>query len=231
MLLSLYLISIAVGIAVMFFRSRDPKNITATWKAVLIASCTFLPIGMNILVSLAFPVFVFRYLLYTMPYLTVLAAIGIVSLLYNERLKLSTVLTAVMLGAMVWISVVNDISFLNDYRKEDWRGAARLLRNECVTPEALRLYLTPGVEDDAKYYNERVGSQIENWVDFVKSDPTVDDVRAFLPAEYNRICLVQSHIPSRENQLTNNLHRAISEKYPNVTSRSYHGITVEIFDK
>jgi hypothetical protein len=216
----------AIGLGALI---RGPKETIGIWKIALIAFCGLLPAIMNALVSLVYPVFVDRYLLFLMPYWTVLAAIGMVSPLTLDRFKTAAVLSGVLLIAIVYMSVAVDISYYNYFRKEDWRAAAQFISRQCPSPDNLRLYMEDGVEGNATYYNPTVGDTLNGWSAFLRSKPDNDKVRAFLPKGYIHVCLVLSHLHKLDQPLVTNLRDVLSERYSKMELHTYHGINVEVY--
>jgi hypothetical protein len=227
-LLTLYLTVLAVGIAVLAIRR---KSVTDIWNVTCVVVCSLVPILINILVSVVYPVFVPRYLFFLMPYWTVFSAVGIVYLLTIQNFSLVRLVAGGLLVTIVWMSMASSVDYLDLYRKEDWRAVADLLSTECMAPDDLRMFVTTGVEVDALYYNPEVGNNLVGWNRFLKTDPSPDAFREFIPDQYKRACLVESHIHSWEREYVANLRSVLLERYSKVELYAHHGVNVEIFDR
>jgi mannosyltransferase len=91
----------------------------AFWRRMLIVSWAFLPAVITALVSLRHPIFMQRYLIFSLPAMALLAAVGMTAL---KRMYIGIVLVIALCGMSI-------PAIVKDYRKprEDWRAASNAI--------------------------------------------------------------------------------------------------------
>ncbi len=117
---------IAGLVAIARTRRRDSE---AFWRGMLIVSWAVLPTVITALVSLRHPIFMQRYLIFSLPAMTLLAAVGMTAL----RKMYAGVVLVVALCAMSIPAIVKD------YQKprEDWRAASNAVLGSAQTGDAV----------------------------------------------------------------------------------------------
>jgi hypothetical protein len=242
-LLILYLLAGSIGLLT-GVRAWLGKNLIEKWKFTLMANCLFLPVvSVLVLSKVITPMFMPHYLLLVMPYLTVLTGVGIVTLasLKWKSLKLWVITLPAGLAILVLIvalSAAGVKSYYEDFRKEDFRGAAQFLTGECS--EGLRLYQVPWMEPNITYYNASLKSQVEiwewndeqwGWNLELSQNPSPEELAEFLPDDYHRACLVLGHINTTEQvQQTMVIQAALRIDLPKVTTMNFSGFDVEVYE-
>lgn len=209
-----------------FFRERFgfQKDTLSRWKIALMICCLTFPVISSLFISYYYyPIFVPKYLLYIMPFLTVLAAYGIVALASFawERKRFHSLVVPAAIGVLALfgsLSLVGVKSYYQNHQKTDWRTASQLMTTRCS--DALRLYYAPYVDMSVLYYNPALTSQKADWwVDTLQSNPDADQLAASLPNEYDQVCLVLAHAVDQNQQMV--IQNALKKIYPDVSSIKY----------
>jgi len=234
----LYLCLIAAGIGILIgagvWLKRDPA---VRWKFMLVASCFFIPVVLILAVSQFIPDLVSRYLLYTMPYLVILTAVGIVILatLGNNRVfRFVTIsIGVIFLVTVVWYSLSGDKRYFIKSEKMDYRGITALMTQECGT--SLRLFNTQPIEKYVVYYNTNLASQTMLWRwdskqsmwvlnDQFDENHNFGELAVFLPSGYNSACLLTGTPTSLTDQVQLTIIReAILTRFPEEVSTQVFG--------
>ncbi len=113
-------------VAIVHDRRRDSETF---WRGMLILSWAFLPAVITALVSLRHPIFMQRYLIFSLPAMVLLAAVGMTAL----RKMYAGVVMVIALCAMSIPSIVKD------YHKprEDWRAASSAILASAQSGDAV----------------------------------------------------------------------------------------------
>ena len=128
-LLVFYIIAVCVGL---FYWNRIAAN---GWVVALFASCLFLPAGIVLLISETYrPLFSSRYFIFSMSFLEILAAAGIVRLLYAVAPILNSS-GALLLALILMFSMIGVKDYFTRFQKEDWKGLCDFLAAHCSSPE------------------------------------------------------------------------------------------------
>lgn len=245
-LLALYLLLGSIGLLA-GARAWLRKNLVTKWNFTLMASCLFLPVAIVLVLSKVMtPIFMPYYLLFVLPYLAVLAAVGIVTLasLGCKSRKLLVITIPVGIAVLVLtlaLSATGVKSYFETFQKEDFRGVAQFLAADC--PEGLRLYDVVWMERNVTYYNANLKSQVEiwqwndkqrrwTWNDKLSENPSSEELAEFLQDGYNQACLVLGHIVTPEEKAQSNIvQTALRMRFPNVTRVEFYGLNVEVYEK
>jgi hypothetical protein len=211
------------------------KELIAKWKLTLIECCLFLPVVMILTLSKTImPIFMSYYLLYIMPYLAILTAVGIVTLTTlgwskNRKLKLITVPFGLALLVLTAIQSIAGIqSYYANYQKENWRDVAQFLSNNCS--QSLRLYYLTNMEKNVIFYNSNMMSQLDkSWINTLKNNPTTTDIATSLPNKFGQVCLVISHIGTPNENQANIIKEGIQIKFPKLKVVRFYGVEINIF--
>jgi hypothetical protein len=107
-------------------------DVDATWSHLFVSSWMVVPMTLMVGVSIVHPVFVPRYLIFSMPAAVLLAAIGLGSL---RR----TALMATAVTAALALSAVNLVVLYDTGSTEEWRAAERYIHEREKTGDALFL--------------------------------------------------------------------------------------------
>jgi uncharacterized membrane protein len=232
-LFAFYLLFGCIGF---FFRERFgfQQDLITRWKLILMASCLFLPVITALAISLFItPIFTPKYLLYVMPYLTVLAATGIVAVAsFGWKSKKHGAFFAPMgIGLLVLFALLSTKgiqSYYDNYQKTDWRKATQFLTARCS--ESLRLYYAPYIDISVLYYNPALNSQVaEWWINILKNNPDSGELADSLPDNYNQVCLVLAHAENQNQQKP--IQAAIQKKFPNVYTVTYYQMEIDIYNR
>lgn len=210
------------------------KNLITKWKFTLMANCLLLPVAIALVLSKVMtPIFMPYYLLFVMPYLAILAAVGIVTLATlgwnNRKFRIITIPVGIaVLALTVTLSVMGIKSYFKTFQKEDWKGVTQFLTKECS--ESLRLYYMTYMEKNVAYYNVNLKSQVRNWNDSLKKYPSSEELAGFLPDGYKQVCLVLGHTGTPQaSAQTKVIQTALQIKYPQVTKIKFYSVNVEIY--
>lgn len=221
-LLVLYIVAVVVGILVGV--SWWQKDVLKNWVSALFAICLFLPAGTALLISsVRTPIFVDRYFLFSVSFLSILAAVGIVKLIYANKivLKLCGVLTLVLI---VVFSISGTRKYFTDYQKENWKDASALLTKNCSGSEHLRLYLPVWTQGFTYYYDKQLKTQNVPLQDNLE-ELLASEISASIPDSYLSVCL------TRRWSWSETVRAGIQQKYPNMTTTRFYGLEVDIFRK
>jgi hypothetical protein len=119
-------------------------------------------------------------------------------------------------------------AYYNDFRKTDWRNASQFLALHCA--DSLRLYYLPGGERAMLYYNPALFSQAsEWWRNVLASNPSVEELAAALPHEYDNVCLVISHVIDPLQQ--NTLETALQKRFSQQTTVDFFQVKIEMYQR
>ncbi len=101
----------------------------AFWRGMLIVSWAVLPSVITALISLRHPIFIQRYLIFSLPAMTLLAAVGMTTL---RKMHIGVVLVIALCAASI-------PSIMKDYSKprEDWRAASNALLASAQSGDAV----------------------------------------------------------------------------------------------
>jgi len=234
LLLVLYLLGASIGLGVGARAWLRGENLVRKWKFTLMASCLFLPVAIALVFSMAMkPIFVNKYLLFVMPYLAILAAVGIVTLTSFkwERLAFTPILGTSILLTAVALSATGVKAYFEDFQKDDFREVAQFLAKECS--EDLRLYHSERSEAKITYYNADLKSQIPRlkWRDKLNEKPSAEELADFLPDGYSRACLMLwrgAANPEVRDQ-TRVIRSALRTKFAQVATVDFYGMKVETY--
>jgi hypothetical protein len=236
-LLILYLLLGSIGILA-GIRAWLGKTLVAKWKFTLMVCCLFLPLVLSMVISrVVTPIFDYKYLLLILPYLAVLAAIGIalVSLGWNIRMNrlINIPIGIAIVILTLTLSTVGIKSVFNSTReKDDFRRAAQFLAKNC--PNSLRLYYLPWEDMSVMYYNDKLQTQVKDWSSFLDNNPNSEEIAGYLPQGYSQVCLVlvrvRTPVEKAQSQI---IQSAIQINFPklitNVTFYTY--MNVEIYSR
>jgi len=236
-LLILYLLTVFVGLH-SGVRIWLQKDYVTKWRFILIAGCLIFPVAMALTVSkLLIPIFLDRYLLIIMPYMSIMAAIGIVTLntLGQEYVipRFLYDLTAITLFVLIIaLSFLGIRMYFNNAQKEDWRGASGALTVSCSAPTDLRLYYVTWTESYTVYYNPRLITQNEPVEKALNFPDPGNNLIKMIPDKYNKVCLILSENWAPKDQTPPKLiQTALLTKYPIFTRHRFYGVDVEVYNK
>lgn len=224
-----YGMAMLLGVYVIWPRLKS-KDVVVRWEVVLLISCAFMPLVINLAVSsIITPVLVPRYLLYVLPYWVILVALGVDPTFHNRWYD--KVLCAALVGLMAVLSVVGTRSYYLTYQKEDFRGAAQYVTNECS--DALRLYHVFYTQEKFTYYNPAITSQIpqREWRSMIDAKPSATELAETLP-QGKRVCLIlwSLALPERREQ-TDLIRSALLSQYSKVDVASFYRIDIEVYER
>lgn len=205
------------------------------WAHGLVVAWALLPPVAALLASLAKPVFVDRYLLVTLPAVTLLGASGIARLpAWPPRAAAVAVVVALQLtGVERW---------LDHARKEDWRGAARAIADATTRGDAVACVVAPGC-GALTYYLEAgaAGRTRPALVAFTTGGPLgvppgpLDPARIHaVAAAHDRIWIAVSHIQvgRADRRSERDEVRAILERtHARAVQRAFTGVEIERWDR
>lgn len=120
--------------------------------AVWLGTWAFAPFVVALVISIARPIFLDRYLIVAAPAFSMLAAVAIVSLASRPRAVLASV-AGVAAFAGLWLWYTNDES--GNWRGEDWRRAVAAVTERAAEADAV-VVVPWWAHDAAQYYGARV---------------------------------------------------------------------------
>jgi hypothetical protein len=223
-LVGVYFIAVCAGI--LAYSMRKNGDIYKKWICVLFLNSFILPILFILIISKIYlPLFVDRYFIFSLVFMTILAAVGIVWLLYakNYMLKIGGVLLFIVITIFSFLGAWN---YLNRQYKEDWRGVSKFLTAECADPQNLRLYWTEWTADFTSFYNNQLKTQDQALEDQI-NNLSPDNAAALVPGSYNSVCLLIRPGPGQDL-----VEAALQTKYPKVVpTPKFIGLEVHIYEK
>ena len=218
-------------------KAKISRNPIKLFELTLLVNCLLLPIILSIAISLLLtPIFLDRYLIFIMPYFTVLSALGLIQItkLGGKKLisKIITLLTSfAIFASIIYLSITGTLSYFKNFQKEDWRSASQFLENNCLGSDNLRLYYMIYTERDATYYAPNVNSQITNWSKVVNKNPSVEDIQKAIDNKpYSKACLIVSHVSGPYVPTLKNIDSALTQKFPKVKTTDFSQIQVKIYE-
>jgi uncharacterized membrane protein len=218
-LILLYFFLGGVGFLSGFLFNRD-QDVLNRWMHLLVLSCFLVPLLLAWLISILLtPVFVDRYLLFIMPYASIMAGSGIVAFLYascgNNGLRVTSKAVGILsVFIFVCLSAQGIRAYYADFQKDDWRTAAQFLRANCS--DGLRLYYPPFVERAVLYYNSELTTQAEKWSESTNHPSgELDELITTFPAQYEKTCLVAAHVDDflQEEQIISSIQHAYANRW------------------
>ncbi len=155
-LLVLTLIAFCAGIAALKYNKEGTVERS---NGVLFVSSAILPPAIVLLVSLTFkPLFVARYFVYILPFISIISALGIVKLLQRKDIVLKIAGTLLLVLITIF-STIGLTKYFRYYQNEDWRGVSGFVLSECGTADDLRLYYPTWTAKLSFYYHPEVEPQ------------------------------------------------------------------------
>ncbi|HUO55812.1 MAG TPA: glycosyltransferase family 39 protein [Candidatus Paceibacterota bacterium] len=128
-----------IGVGTFLRVHWQEKDGAKDWVTILFLNALFLPLILVLLLStVGVQLFVNRYFIFCIPFLVILAAIGITKLFYKPLW--GKTFAAILLISIVTFSVVGLKSYFTNYQKEDWRDLTGYLLLGCGSSNDLRLY-------------------------------------------------------------------------------------------
>lgn len=202
-LMVLYVCAAITGVSFQIFKMRKQKDILDEWKLMLIVCCLVLPIGLAFLISSITPIFVSRYFLFVMPYLTLLAAAGIINLLSFGEWKKGKIIGIIVLLVIISLQTIGVKNYFENFKKEDYRSLTKYMSKNCIS--SLKLYYPPWDEPHVRYYNINLKSQIST-KELLVENTNLQSFMQHIPNNYGSVCLMLGPIypetSVERNQLT-----------------------------
>lgn len=130
------------------FKSESKK-----WKWQLIGLSFCLPIFLSLAISPIRPIFWSRYLLLTLPFLVILTARGILSLIDFDKWNKKNFLGIILLLFFIVFSMLGINDYFKNFKKEDFRGVAKILSENCN--KNLVIFDPPMLEPRVNYYLDK----------------------------------------------------------------------------
>ena len=231
-----FAISLFFVIIALFFSEgiKQKRSMVVQWRIWLIFGCLLIPVAMVFLLSIyLIPLFHNRYLLITMPYLSLLIAAGLLAF-YAElwRFKYLKPVASVLAASMIYFFAnhvgIRISNHLERNSKEDWRNASQYLADECS--DALRLYYRSYVVKPVYYYHPELRDLndvlLEN---LIRTTSNPYEIALKLPKSHTKACVVLSHVPDKSKQKL--IQDALYNLYPKATGRKFSGIGILVFTK
>lgn len=216
-------------------QTHNGKELITKWKYLLIASGLVIPVMSAFLFSKIFsPIFIPRYLLYVIPYLTLLSASGIIALANIKTCRRTLLLTG-LIASIVAIVIISLLAgkglrrYYTDFKKQDWRQTAQLLKEKCS--DSLLVYYHGTGQRGALYYDPSLVSQKTTWSERLVYNPAsfANSAPPF-PDQYRQVCLVLSLINTEERAKQAELIiDVIVQRLPNVSVYEFSDVKVHIF--
>lgn len=237
LLVILYLFLAVLGILIDANWKKGQKDALNEWRLVLIVSCFLLPIALTLLISNIRPIFWPRYLLLTLPYLAILAAMGLSFMVSLKRLKYRTFFVGIILIIFILLSGIGIKNYFENYQKEDFRGVAGLLQKRCMN--SLRVYYPYLINDSVIYYNPLLASQL-NWSSgladiYIHNKPySFKKGMEYVSNNYDSVCLTinLTRLYLRpKNQPLPEIQSFLQKKFPIVTKNNFFQFIVYFYSK
>jgi hypothetical protein len=238
LLSALYLLFACIGL---FFGAGigNQQDLLTKWKFTLMVSCLLFPVIASLIISkIITPVFLDRYLIIVMPYLSVLAAVGIVTITGFVLKTNKLIFFPLIIGVLALFTLLSTMGvkyYYDNFQTRDWRSVTHLLTTRCS--ESLRLYYPEGSIWSILYYNNVPNFQdlellnntlIKNntLINNLDSDKLVES----LSTEYRQICLVlEINYIGQKIEQEEIIRSAIKREYPNESTYNFFGVRVDIY--
>jgi uncharacterized membrane protein len=231
LLLIWYAVLVIAGLFFGFKLLNQQKTFLIKWKIILIVNCLFLPILFTIFISIFRPIFWPRYLLFVMPYLAIIAAMGVFSMMSLKSWKNRNFIAIVALVVFVLLSSIGIKNYFLNYNKEDFRGVAKLISKRCVN--SLRVYYPFWINNAFTYYNPSSKSQIA-WSSDLGEQYSFKEITSRISNKYNSACLIISvaHLNTApKNQNLSEVQSFLFKKFSNRYEINYYQFIVYIYSK
>jgi hypothetical protein len=222
-----------------------PGSTSDLWTRQFLLIWLLLPLGVTLLLSLAGPVFLGRYLIFCLPALVILAAAGLARLRRNWMLGLS-------LGAMLLLSLQGTFSYYDhdfDLERDGSGAAADYIFTQAQPGDAILFYIPETRAPYEFFKNVRAArdsrssvpmgpeviyprhSEHLDYRDFT-GKPTVDFLRS-VPGEYARVWLVlmRDGTPGHPDATTLMINQALSESYRRVERVAFPQVEVRLYSR
>jgi mannosyltransferase len=210
----------ALGLGWAYYRQGGIRRL---WPLALVVSLLLVPILVAFLASTVKPVFVNRYLLYCLPALTLLVALG---LTHARPAILSLGLLAIILTG----SVLSLYGY-HESEKSDWRRATEYLAT-VTSPHDAVLFYAGYSRLGYDYYSSRLPAKPSPRIVFPvegvhdPDGPPPDGLVAALPAQHAQTWLVLHHDQLGQPGASEKIHGILAEGYPQVEERLFTGIRI-----
>ena len=213
-LLIVYLTLAFVGCIVGVRRWVAEGRSVESWKYALLIGGLVLPIVVTAAYSyLVEPALVFRYLIICLPYLVLLAALGINQIYRIHRaarapISVFPVVFVVLIVALMGLSIKGAAAYYSVPEKEDWRGLTRLVASQWEPGDGALFYV-PWTNLMFDFYMDRLEGDIPEirpmmeylrWTRLTTStaEDARDQIVQSLPDDPRRVWLVQGRLLSPE---------------------------------
>jgi len=212
------------------------QELVYKWKIFLITFCFLLPILIAFIISAAItPIFVNRYLMYVIPYMTILTAYGIlVPAFIRENIKITRFITMpimiVIFSVFTLFASKGLVQYYDSFRKEEWRQVADLLTTKCS--DSYRIYYPEWIGKGILYYNPLLEPQTNPFINYQNSGDLGDDKSSHsIFQSEEQVCLVLSHIKTRQIRVeeSEEIKKSLEQEYSNVDTYKYYEVVVEIY--
>lgn len=179
----------------------------ASWRYGLLITWFLLPFIAALIVSTVKPIFVPRFLIVSLPPMTLLAAAGLLQVRFSSQ-KYLRALPAFLITALLALSAQSAFAYFEDFEKEDWRGVTDHLIERWQPGDGI-IYYWPGQEKNADYYLRRSDGAAFNMPEGIArrklneylqkaGDPKTAKSNRF--ENFDRIWLILSHEGSPERR-------------------------------
>lgn len=208
------------------------------WKFLVIALSFLLPIIITFIISVIItPIFVDRYLMYVMPFLTILTASGVLipALIRENNLGNWYITEAFMITIISVFTLFAGkglFKYYAEFTKEEWRQVTDLLTTKCS--DSYRIYYPGWIEKSILYYSPFLQSHVNPiLVTENNGDLGNDNSSNSIIMGEEQVCLVLSHekisqLRIVESELIKNI---LKKEYTNVDIHKFYGVVVEIYSK
>jgi 4-amino-4-deoxy-L-arabinose transferase-like glycosyltransferase len=202
------------------------------WHGALVAAWFLIPMCGSFLLSFAKPIFVSKYLIVALPALALAAAFGITRLPSRTAIGIAA-------GAMVVLSAVGLVDWYADYKKDDWRGAARFLVDNTQPGDGLVVVPTRVRKPLEYYVVERFGEAgsapepvypPQGWGAYATKAPKGSQLENLLQDKtsgYERVWLVESR---GSKELRRDAAAALAAGFVPSGRRDFTHITIRLYN-
>ncbi|HZA21640.1 MAG TPA: hypothetical protein VFA32_03405, partial [Dehalococcoidia bacterium] len=222
-LLLSYFMASSIAVLWLGWEYYQQRGLRRLWPLALVVSLLFVPIVVAFLGSMIKPMFVNRYLLYCLPPLTLVVALG---LTYVKARVLSLGLLALIL-----VSSVSSLYSYYESEKSDWRGVVQYIASHASPDDAVLFYAGYSrlVYD---YYTRQLPAEPTPEVVFPvdglhdPDGPPPDGLLTRLSAQHARTWLVLHHDQLSHPGISEDIQNTLSAGYREVEEQRFTGIRV-----
>jgi mannosyltransferase len=224
-LVAVYALACLAGVMVCVKVWLTHNKSLESWHHAIVLTSFFVPVLLAIGISFAKPLLVPRFLLISLPALTLLVALGICTIRPPWLL-------GVALAAVVGLEALGSLDYYKRAEIEDWRGVVQDIVAHGSASDAIIIYDDYGrLSFDYYYGRSSLGSTLPRvvWPTTGGGDWPSNSFLSALPARYKRVWLVLVHDWDEKEAISQTIQTTLRRSYPRVNLETFHGVKVLLY--